>query len=750
MRTQFFVPLIMAAGLGTAAGDCPMIAARRGAGALPQSGRWPACFSFSPPLPLRGQRCAGLGASSICMQKGAGGGDQPGKAQKKPRKRSQRAANNPFSMPMPVEGPGGGPVGKAKRRMLERIEEMESEQAAEWTGLKTQLQQERVEGVWAADNPILVEKRKRWNEDLTNPGMMDDPQGENAVDVMGTNDEKWKQVRDVNTGDVYFWNIVTDETVWDTPEGIVLEEKLSPFRGVTKTMMDPGGAAGVKWLCTQTTTGHAHFGVFFQVTAKDSDVYITGIRTGSHYRSNIYEATYRVLVRDGSCYGNELSKAGWRQVGQKQVKAQVTRWGPKKWDKWGLTRFQKSAVDSQSACLPGITYEDRDPETIYGALPLAEAIHLKAGETKSICVWSNDMLGIVFRKRDAWMKKDDRKVRRHVGGFFDKGEVTDENADFVLKSGLIPCQDLFRRVVNEKGYAAFVGVLEYVLDEQQVDKGKFVALPENADAEFEEELKFFENAATPNKVLDDGALPLYENAEREVYTGPNVPAPATPNRESIVREPVKAAGNKGRVVMEMEDEEEEEEEEEEVDMAALISGPAENIFSGKGDKDKARASSDSDGGLLTLGLFMGDLDLGDLGCDADTTWEEVLQGVTDLADGAAVSLQYPHPDGMYVYVCICMCMYIYVCICIYTYMHADIHTYIHTYVHIGTRVCNLYQLYIHTHIHMYACMHTYIHIGTRVCKLQDTESWTQLLTLAADPDWDLDGFMEVEVIKKSK
>jgi hypothetical protein len=51
---------------------------------------------------------------------------------------------------------------------------------------------------------------------------------------------------------------------------------------------------------------------------------------------------------------------------------------------------------------------------------------------------------------------------------------------------------------------------------------------------------------------------------------------------------------------------------------------------------------------------------------------------------------------------------------------------------------------------MYTYMHTYIHVGTRVCKLQDTESWTQLLTIAADPDWDLDGFMEVEVIKKSK
>ena len=50
--------------------------------------------------------------------------------------------------------------------------------------------------------------------------------------------------------------------------------------------------------------------------AKDSDVYITGVRTASHYRSNIYEGTYRVLVRNGTCYGNELSKvccaAGFR------------------------------------------------------------------------------------------------------------------------------------------------------------------------------------------------------------------------------------------------------------------------------------------------------------------------------------------------------------------------------------------------------------------------------------------------------
>ena len=34
----------------------------------------------------------------------------------------------------------------------------------------------------------------------------------------------------------------------------------------------------------QTTSGHAHYGIFFQIKAKSSDVYVTGIRTASHYR----------------------------------------------------------------------------------------------------------------------------------------------------------------------------------------------------------------------------------------------------------------------------------------------------------------------------------------------------------------------------------------------------------------------------------------------------------------------------------
>ena len=36
--------------------------------------------------------------------------------------------------------------------------------------------------------------------------------------------------------------------------------------------------------------------------------------------------------------------------------------------------------------------------------------------------------------------------------------------------------------------------------------------------------------------------------------------------------------------------------------------------------------------------------------------------------------------------------------------------------------------------------------GTRMVKLADADAWQTLLDLAADPDWDLDGFMEIEVM----
>jgi len=632
--------------------------------------------AFASPLPLMGLRSSR--GPSICMQ--TGDKEQPKKAVKKPRKRSQQK-QNPFLMPEPTIKEMGGPIGKAKRRMLERIEEMEEKQEAQWSTLKGKLQQERIDKVWAANDPVIAEKRKRWNEDLT--ASSEGPEEElmdmdaNAVDVMGTNDKNWKQVRDVSTGDIYFWNIKTEETVWDIPEGIVVEQKLSPFRGVTKTLADPGGAPGVKWLCTQTTSGHAHFGIFFQVKAKESDVYITGIRTASHYRSNIYEATYRVLVRDGACYGKELSKEGWRQVGRKKVKAEVKRWGPKKWDKWGLTRFHKSAMDTMHECLPAITYEDRDPETIYGALPLAEALHIKAGQSMSFCLWTNDMLGIVLRKKDAWQNKGERRVRRHVGGFFDKGEITDENADMILMSGLVPRQDLFRSVTNRDGYSAFTGTLEYVLDKSQVPEAdNFVPLPENAEEEFEADLAEMIGVEGANKM----PVETEQKKDNEMQAAPQqetTKETKEQKEQKEVKESVVVKDKKEQKEVEksvIAEEDRAPAEEEEVDMEELLSGPEKNIFGGGG--------GDKDGeldGSLTLGVFMGDKDLGELVMTPDTKWEEVMSAVKELTKKDNVSLQYPHPDG------------------------------------------------------------------TRVVKLTGDSSWAELLDLAADPEWDLDGFIEIEV-----
>jgi hypothetical protein len=88
--------------------------------ALPQF-----CAFTSPPLPVI--RLRGARSVAICMQKDVGGKNQPQKADKKLRKRSSAKprAQDPFALPEPQMKTGGGPIGKAKRRMLERIGEMD-------------------------------------------------------------------------------------------------------------------------------------------------------------------------------------------------------------------------------------------------------------------------------------------------------------------------------------------------------------------------------------------------------------------------------------------------------------------------------------------------------------------------------------------------------------------------------------------------------------------------------------------------
>ena len=56
---------------------------------------------------------------------------------------------------------------------------------------------------------------------------------------------------------------------------------------------------------------------------------------------------------------------------------------------------------------------------------------------------------------------------------------------------------------NPEGYAAFSGVVEYVLDKAQLPDGdRFVPLPDDAEAEFEAELQQYAVEWNPNKVSD--------------------------------------------------------------------------------------------------------------------------------------------------------------------------------------------------------------------------------------------------------
>jgi hypothetical protein len=470
-------------------------------------------------------------------------------------------------------------VGKAKQNILLKKVKEQEDRLFNWDKLRDKLNSERdVTGFpegWQGGQKDLTEKQKIWNADLYGGGNADEEDDNGVTD---TNVNAWKQVRNQETGDVYFWNIETDETSWEVPEGIVTDAPLSEFRGVTKTIPSPAGIDGVLWLCTQHTTGHAHYGCFFQVDAKDEDVWIIGIRTGAHYRSDIYESKYRVFVKDGPVYGNEISKEGWTQYGFKQVKAEIRKVGPKKWDYMGLSRDIKSSASSREELLPCICETDTDPETLYGAVPLERAIHIPAGTSKGLCIWCEDSMGIILRKKEPYMPtggKGGKKIRRVEGGYFAKGEVTDENAHLVIKAGLVPRKDVFRSVVSQEAYAAFTGVLEYSLDSGKVPQRS------SNDAEAEGEQFEPDSAGVVEIELAGQEGVDDEEAVGEAVSKLRLPEEAVKFPEEREKEVIKVDLSAPL----LQEEEEEEEEEEEIDMEALLDGPGENIFGGDRDED---------------------------------------------------------------------------------------------------------------------------------------------------------------------
>uniref|UniRef100_A0A7S4K7J3 WW domain-containing protein n=1 Tax=Guillardia theta TaxID=55529 RepID=A0A7S4K7J3_GUITH len=557
--------------------------------------------------------------SQLCMQQ------EP----KGPRKRSSRKR---YGSQLP--GLTGRPLGKAKRKLLERLDNEEEELDTVRDELKKRLAEERDTSTAWTKTKEFLDIQQRWSKEFNSPSKDTDED-----DIVGnTNVFEWKQVKDPESGDVYFWNINTDETTWDVPEGVEVLGDLTPFRGLTMTIADPAGTEGVKWICTQKTTGHAHNGIFFEVQAKSADVYITGVRTGSHEHSDIYVTKYRVFVRDGPSYGHEMSKSGWKQVGMKNVKALVKRVGPKKWDAFGFPRQVKRTVEGVNKLLPSISDLDENPELFYGPLPLTEAIRVPAGQTVSIAIWCEDMLGIILRKKDPWMNNGRRRTRRYVGGFFDKGEVTDENVDMTLRSGLVPTEAIFSKVLNPEGYMGFVGVLEYVLDKNFVPE---FPSPENLEGEDLED----------EELTQDGTANTSEEASPEALN------------EDLLGD----------------EEEEEQEELDEEAIKALNEGP-QHLFFG-GDKEGSQKSGAEGQVELFLGCFLNDKDLGELAIDASTDWEELKTELEDLV-GSPASFTYQRPDS------------------------------------------------------------------DKTVKVNDEKSWAACKDLLTDPQMDLEGYIEIDIIKQ--
>jgi hypothetical protein len=70
---------------------------------------------------------------------------------------------------------------------------------------------------------------------------------------------------------------------------------------------------------TRPRTTNANYGVFFEVTAKDRPIWITGLRAGGHSFASHDDYTrmkVRVLTADGSAVGKELDEKAWTLVGE--------------------------------------------------------------------------------------------------------------------------------------------------------------------------------------------------------------------------------------------------------------------------------------------------------------------------------------------------------------------------------------------------------------------------------------------------
>ena len=159
---------------------------------------------------------------------------------------------------------------------------------------------------------------------------------------------------------------------------------------------------GAKRFVAQPRTGNCWHGIYFDIHAKDAPITVTAIRTASspegsapvrEDKMNIY-----VYACEGSAVGQELTSAAWEMRG--------------------------SELGIQ---LPVVSYGESEP--FYGAVPLDSPIHIKAGGTMGVCLFTSSWRGVVLR------------AKLGEATNWQPGEVTDENSDISLHAGLLPRND---------------------------------------------------------------------------------------------------------------------------------------------------------------------------------------------------------------------------------------------------------------------------------------------------------------------
>jgi len=169
------------------------------------------------------------------------------------------------------------------------------------------------------------------------------------------------------------------------------------------------------------------YGLFFEVVAKERSVVVTDLwtQTGMYWQDVRDKMDVKVYTKEGPARGYETTPEAWTLAGE-EAEARLQR-----------VNF---TLNSNPA---------------YGRLPLHAPLTIPAGQTRSFLLATTQDRGIVLRAAEA--------------GAFTAGEVSDEDSELVIKTGLLPCDvdDLadqaLHTVYHPVNAAAFVGVIDYHL-----------------------------------------------------------------------------------------------------------------------------------------------------------------------------------------------------------------------------------------------------------------------------------------------